>query len=383
MAGNSNHTIEQRLSHLLRKADEKTQSEVPKIQRVAHHLRYREHITKHYRRSWCRWVPSITALQNYSLESSTSKCGRQSFRDVDDKTCWTLLVDGCALLHFLENAKLDKDKPHNMNVKADQLVLVMQDVLLLENQLPYLLLKQLWRYTDEGTLIVTMIQILGCHHRVDIRGQNNCSIILLDPGPNKGNHTQNNPNGNNNNMVTYRNIKELKIAGIELKSSKTRRLKDISFSYGWLCSKLTLPEIIMDYTTTTTLLNLIAYEMCPDFKNDYGISSYVSFLDLLIDCPNDVKALRSKRILLNSLRSDEEVANLFSILGADLVTNVEKYVIIKAQIKEHYKSICKTWLTIGHQFYFNNPWATIASHATVLGLTLTFIQTWYTIHPSK
>lgn len=181
----------------------------------------------------------------------------------------------------------------------------------------------------------------------------------------------------------YRNIKELKAAGIGLKSSKTRRPRDISFSNGWLCSELTLPEIVVDDTTANTVLNLIAFEMCPDFENDYGISSYVSFLDSLIDHPDDVKALRSERILINSLGSDDEVAKLFNVIGSDSVPDMKKYKHLRDEIESHYNSKCKTWVALAYHTYFNNPWAIIAFIAALLGLTLTFIQTWYAIHPSK
>ena len=180
-----------------------------------------------------------------------------------------------------------------------------------------------------------------------------------------------------------RNIKELKVAGIVLKSSKTRSPKDISFSFGWFYSTLKLPEIVVDDTTTTTVLNLIAYEMCPDFQNDYGIRSYVSFLDSLIDHPDDVKALRSKQILLNSLGSDEEVANLFNTLSTDLVPDMRKYVSLRNQIEMHYNDKGRTWLTLGWKTYYSTPWAIIAFHAAIVGLLLTFVQTWYAIHPPK
>lgn len=180
-----------------------------------------------------------------------------------------------------------------------------------------------------------------------------------------------------------RNIKELKAAGIEFMSSKTRRPKDISFSLGWFHSTLKLPEIVVDDTTAATVLNLIAYEMCPDFQNDYGICSYVSFLDSLIDHPDDVKALRSERILLNSLGSDEEVAELFNTLSTDLVPDMGKYADLRNQIEKHYKNKLRTWLALGCSTYFSNPWAIIAFHAAVVGLVLTFVQTWYAIRPPK
>lgn len=173
----------------------------------------------------------------------------------------------------------------------------------------------------------------------------------------------------------YRNLKELKEAGIGLESSKTRRPRDVSFSCGWIRSKLKLPEIVVDDTTAATVLNLIAYEMCPDFENDYGICSYVSFLDSLIDHPDDVKALRSEQILLNSLGSDEEVANLFNTISTDLVPDMVKYADVRNEIEKHYSDKSRTWLALGYHTYFSNPWAIIAFHAAVVGLALTFVQT--------
>ena len=64
----------------------------------------------------------------------------------------------------------------------------------------------------------------------------------------------------------------------------------------------------MDDSTRPKFLNLIAYEMCLDFENDFGVTSYMSLLDSLIDEANDVKMLRKAQILHNFLGSNEEVA---------------------------------------------------------------------------
>ncbi|MCI19601.1 DUF247 domain protein, partial [Trifolium medium] len=116
--------------------------------------------------------------------------------------------------------------------------------------------------------------------------------------------------------MTYRygNIQDLKAIGILLKSSATRRPADIDFSEGWFATRLILPEIVVDETTTSTFLNLIAYEMCPDFENDYGVCSFVAFTGQLIENPKDVRELRSKGILQHWLCSDEEVVNLFNLI---------------------------------------------------------------------
>ncbi|MCI43020.1 DUF247 domain protein, partial [Trifolium medium] len=73
-----------------------------------------------------------------------------------------LFVDGCSLLHILKHDDLRKPEP--MHIKVDQLVLVMTDTLLLENQLPYLVLKLLWKDDNEDDLKYIMKKFLKCHH---------------------------------------------------------------------------------------------------------------------------------------------------------------------------------------------------------------------------
>ncbi|XP_024625146.2 UPF0481 protein At3g47200 [Medicago truncatula] len=182
---------------------------------------------------------------------------------------------------------------------------------------------------------------------------------------------------------TYRNIQDLKAVGIRLKTSMTQRPRDIDFCGGWFAAELTLPMIIVTNGSAHMFLNLIAYEMCPDFENDYEICSFLAFMDSLIDHPEDVKELRSNGILLNKLGSDEEVAHLFNIISTDLVRNTYIYHDVKWKINDHYCNKYKTWIAQGFHTYFNSPWAIIAFIAAVVVLVLTFIQTWFTIHPTS
>jgi len=181
--------------------------------------------------------------------------------------------------------------------------------------------------------------------------------------------------------ITYRGIKDLRAVGISLESSFTHRQTYIDFSEGWFTAKLTIPTIHVDKSTAAFILNQIAYEMCPDFENDYGISSYVSFMDSLIDHPEDVKELRSKGILC-TYWSDEEVASLFNTIGTDLVANLDIYFAVQVKLREHYFNKYKTWIALGFRTYFNNPWTVIAFLAAFIALALTFIQTLFTVHPA-
>ena len=117
--------------------------------------------------------------------------------------------------------------------------------------------------------------------------------------------------------------------------------------------------------------------MCLDFKNDFGITSYVSFLDSLIDEANDVKLLRKVRILHNCLGSDAEVAQLFNEIGTDLVPNTEIYSDVKSEIQNHYNNTLRTWIAQFIHDCISSPWACMAFTAAIIGLALTAAQTWY------
>lgn len=83
-------------------------------------------------------------------------------------------------------------------------------------------------------------------------------------------------------------------------------------------------------------MNLIAYEMSSDFQSNFGdVTSYICFLHLLIHHADDVKHLKEKYILENSLMSDEDVAQLFKEMGIQFVPNNDIYHIVKTKIEDH------------------------------------------------
>ncbi|GAU24188.1 hypothetical protein TSUD_23250 [Trifolium subterraneum] len=461
----------------------------PKIQRVPEHLRNRKEFMEHYlprlvsigpihhgsanlklgdkyKLMWAalyleanELIPNnlykkiadkIGALKGLFDQDVLSLTGaRESlkgFRNLDEKLSWMLFVDGCSLLYILV-VNADSTNRIAMNIKFDQLVVVMRDVLLLENQLPYPVLKLLWKNDNEPELINIMKKFLNrceqwvkpeevteledtkkdflrfCHwatpdkrtlrsriqgcfevlnkkkeeeeeeqHSVSILNESELPTHLLDlqrkiiltksPSKTDGQKSSEERTNEHKGMITYRNIQDLRAIGIKFKSSSTRRPTDIDFFEGWFAPELILPEIVVDDATKSTFLNLTAYEMCPDFDNDYEISSFVVFMDSLIDHPEDVRKLRSEGILLNCLGSDEEVAKLFNIICTDLV-QAETYFKVRVKINKHYNHKCKTWIALGIHTYFNNPWTFTAFLAAFIALALTFIQTWFTINPPE
>ncbi|KAK0570389.1 hypothetical protein LWI29_000377 [Acer saccharum] len=79
--------------------------------------------------------------------------------------------------------------------------------------------------------------------------------------------------------VPRRNIGKLREAGINLKPSKTSCLGDFSFSD----DTLKLPPIFLEESTARIFLNMLGYKMCHDFDNKSKVSTYMYFMDELID----------------------------------------------------------------------------------------------------
>ncbi|XP_034706811.1 UPF0481 protein At3g47200-like [Vitis riparia] len=179
-------------------------------------------------------------------------------------------------------------------------------------------------------------------------------------------------------LYSFRRSKELKASGIHLKPSRTSLLPDISFNSYFFYVYLKLPPIIIDDFTKHKFLNIVAYEMCPDAPDDYGVPSYICLLYDLIDHADDVKELRSKHILFNLLGSDEDVAQLFNEVGNDLV-DPEAYKDVKDCIQEHYNKRMNTWIAQALHDHFSTPWTIIAFIAALLILFFTGVEAYYAL----
>ena len=63
----------------------------------------------------------------------------------DEDLIWLLLVDGCAILQYIDCAANNSFEV--LKIKPDSLAFTQQDLFLLENQLPYRLLKWLMTWS--------------------------------------------------------------------------------------------------------------------------------------------------------------------------------------------------------------------------------------------
>ena len=174
-----------------------------------------------------------------------------------------------------------------------------------------------------------------------------------------------------------RSAMELNEAGIRFKKSKTVSLKDITFRGG----VLKLPSVIVDDATESMFLNLIAFER---FHVGAGneVTSYIFFMDNIIDNEKDVALLHSRGIIQNALGSDKAVANLFNSLSKDITLDPDSRLDeVHKRVSRYCKKAWNEWRANLIHTYFSNPWAILSLISVIFLFVLTIVQTVYTVYP--
>ncbi|KAI3909422.1 hypothetical protein MKW92_048898 [Papaver armeniacum] len=289
----------------------------------------------------------------------------------DDEFVKLMLLDGVFLYEFLnvfksnqasrDYAKIDPifgDRGHNLNYNY-----VMEDLLLLENQIPYQVLH-------------TLLTVSEGHNPEGVK--NILSSLMMAPQDYDGHHLLDmyikGMLGERNNQQPNSNIKvaasKLDLLGIKFR--KVGTYSDIKFDPKE--KTLSLPSIVINQHTVPRFFNSKAYELRSGTNKD--LNSYIHLVDFLIQSTDDVSSLRSQGIIISSMAKDEDVVEVMKELTKDTVpgdvdyksANIVKEVIAYYEAKEGKLSTLWLWLS--------NNWASVV-FAGILLYTLTGIQAVY------
>ncbi|KAK1294110.1 putative UPF0481 protein [Acorus calamus] len=256
-----------------------------------------------------------------------------------DRFLQLMILDGCFMLEILrtfhdpsKNVYAPNDPIFSTHGMLHMVPFIKRDMLMLENQLPLLVIDRL---------------------------------ITVESGKSE--------KDNKNDIV--RSAMELNEAGVQFKASKTTSLKDISFR----CGVLRLPSIVVDDTTESMLLNLMAFERRHVGVGNH-ITSYVFFMDNIIDSSKDVALLTSKEIIQNMLGSDKAVAELFNQISKDITLDEKDPLdVVQRKVNKYCKKKWNMWRANLIHTYFRNPWAILSLVAAIFLLALTVTQSIYTV----
>ncbi|KAG5252732.1 UPF0481 protein [Salix suchowensis] len=297
-----------------------------------------------------------------------------------------MFIDGCFILQFMHCLDNESEK---LEMSEQQIFHVKRDLLLLENQLPFAVLDSL---REQSTLLTFAVQLLNLNLSLDWspppgKTQPDHLLQLLYYKSmyhySKRNHKKAQPGSRGHGL--YYSAKKLKKAGIRFWPRLTGAITDVKFKSSLLSGKVEAPPIIIDESTESLLLNLVAYESAAAL-DQLWVSSYILFMDSLIDDAEDVEEMRSNGIIINYLGADKNVADLFNGMGESLTHDTydsAAYNDVKMAINKQCESTMKRWAYEWKKTYFSNPWTFITVLAASFGLSLTATQTYYTRFPPK
>ncbi|XP_011033130.1 PREDICTED: UPF0481 protein At3g47200-like [Populus euphratica] len=267
-----------------------------------------------------------------------------------------MFLDGCFVVQFLFCLY---QQPEHLEMSRHDAALVTKDLFLLENQLPFEVLTKLisFRNPDHKTQMKILTafcdQVRAFPAGTELKEKITKFFRELPrsftigssqvPAPNPPaahllehlhnlfcqEHSEKSSfkNDSQMNCYSYYPAEELRNIGIQFKPSKTGLFTDVQFKRRWLITRsLYIPPLRIDNSTKSLLLNLVAYEACLGASNESRVTSYVCFMDSLIDTPRDVQVLRSKGILLNTPGSDEQAAELFNQIASHLIPDPYAYI---------------------------------------------------------
>ncbi|KAF7815360.1 UPF0481 protein [Senna tora] len=311
-----------------------------------------------------------------------------------------MILDGCFMLEVLRigDCRVDyfADYADNDPIFSDHgrlyvMPYIKRDMLMLENQLPMIVLDKLIEFEgrntrDEEFLNKLILQFFfpgtppsrsfgKCLHTLDLYRkallQHSPSHHTVIPKPTKADKHR----GYDDDII-IRSVVELRESGIRFKLSDTPSLKDISFNNGIL----RLPSIIIDDYTESMFLNLMAFERLHVGAGN-EVTSYIFFMDNIIDHDVDVAILHRKGIIVNALGSDKDVAKLFNTLARDVSVdrNNGGLDMVQMSVCRYCRRSWNRWRANLIQTYFRNPWAIISLVAAFFLFLFTIVQTVFTI----
>ncbi|KAI9398669.1 hypothetical protein POPTR_003G209832v4 [Populus trichocarpa] len=258
------------------------------------------------------------------------------------------------------------------------------DICLLENQLPFFILEELYRpstifgNSPKPTLIELTHRFFTVEFNSwavgDILGKVDFSEVkhLVDFLTIYHQPTKQNPKEKLE-VLTVPSVKELHQAGVKFVLSSSKNLLDIKFDRNK--GRLEIPRLqLVDYSEII-IRNMQAFEQCHGLEYDY-VGDYICLMGLFHGAGKDVEILVENRIIENWLLSNEEVVKLFYNLNIRNLVSPDGF-LFKGLIKD-LNAFCERpwnkWKATLKQNYFNTPWAAISASGAVILLILTVVQ---------
>jgi hypothetical protein len=332
----------------------------------------------------------------------------ETFPQLDGKEFLKIILfDAIFIIElFLRNSESKKNDYILSNAWLESHI--KQDLILLENQLPFKFLRKLYKFAiKEEKIIITPFLELACKfffsgkhqivkakkvkHFTDLQRTFYCPT---DSKPNPKEHTEHLRYTATKLDETGLQFKPLvdidlsKKSMLDIKFSKAKCLESYPcFNLSWLfsclpclksycCFKsvqcfLKVPQLVIDDQTEPLFRNLMALEQC-HYPSDTYICNYVLLWDCLITTKKDVCLLVDKKVIVNRRGSSKAVTTLINTLGHQIIESESYYHDLYKQLNEHCDNSWNRLVASLTSVYFRDFWRGTATIAGIFVLGFTF-----------
>ena len=284
---------------------------------------------------------------------------------------------------------------------------IKQDLILLENQLPFKILQKLYEFAFDKEEVPPFLE-LACQfffedkpyrpiekevkHFTDLKRMF-YSPSNPKPGPKSLKHlrytaTKLYETGLEFKALEHIDYSQNSLLDIELAKGKHLE-RHPCLNLSWLfsclpclklcqCSNnvrciLKVPQLIIDDKTEALFRNLMALEQC-HYPLDTYICHYVLLMDYLITTKDDVRLLVEKKVIVNRRGSNKEVTTLINKLGHEIVESESCYHELYKQLDDHCGSTWNSLVASLTSVYFKDFWRGTATIAGIFVLGVTFVN---------
>ncbi|KAK9182810.1 hypothetical protein WN944_025956 [Citrus x changshan-huyou] len=342
-----------------------------------------------------------------AMEERAKNCYGGSLSLETDKFVLMMLLDGCFIVEVIRKFALtclrgDDDPIFKLSWMLPSIA---QDMILLENQLPFFVLWKLFTITkmpnnsnDDNFLLMILrffngiLPGKGCR-RDDVCRDNLYPInevkhlvhLIHDNWlPSSADINAFRNNGENNSEWSFicsaTGIQEAGVQFEVFEVHKDDSLFDIKFENG----VMKIPSLEITDATETIFQNLITFEQCSQDINPKHVIDYVELLGCLINSSKDAELLRHCGIIDNFLGDDEVIVTLMHKLGDGAVLGKQFYYWeVFNKVNFHRSRRRNKWMANLRHNYFNTPWAIISVLAAFVILLLTMLQALFANAPEK
>ncbi|KAM3714909.1 hypothetical protein ACJW31_01G368900 [Castanea mollissima] len=315
------------------------------------------------------------------MEERIKCCYAETSHDMAEDDFKVILVDAIFILELMFRDVNECREPDDLLI-ADQMDFIVYDLVLLENQIPFFVLKKLFKLVYPGcpnsfSLLHLTFKFFEDFNVQKIPPKNVkiehfTDLIRIFQLPQLQSLPQRQTGSE---MVTLSySATQLHEAGVKFKVNQTKCLLDITFDSKTGVLKMPCLEL---YDQTETLIrNVMAFEQYCFGEKTY-VRDYYLFLDCLVNTTRDIDFLCDKGIISNFLGDNDAATSLVNKLNINVTLsgiNPNHSRIFK-ELNAYYKKPSHKWkATLRHQ-YFSTPWRIASTIAAIILLVFTFIQT--------